>query len=333
MRETDIKRRFGKKLSILVFRASVLILLLFTLHCPKKEADITPLLLFFLLQSSSSSSGSSSTPWVEQTSPTSNSLTGAAYLNNEFWAVGQTGTLLRSSDGESWTQVTLVTANHVNDIALVGTTYVIVGDNRFVAKSANGTAWTETAVAGGAGSEQFKTIVTDGTITAFLGHPAAGGATVLCTTNDLNMYSCNNNMGSNTTVSAVYAQSKNVGVGKAGHKVECSSSCFTTGNWSASSISGQSSNNYTGLVYADSKFVMVGYNNSGSPPAVLTSSDFSSFEEQTSEATSGQLWDIEHDGTQYVSIGTTYSVPTSINGTTWSNRRHSELSSVRTRIR
>ena len=51
--------------------------------------------------------------WTSRTSGTTKSLNGITYANNSFMTVGESGTILTSSDGTTWTSRTSGTTNNV----------------------------------------------------------------------------------------------------------------------------------------------------------------------------------------------------------------------------
>ena len=70
------------------------------------------------------------------------SLRGVAFGNSTFVAVGQSGTILTSTDGETWTSRTSGTSNYLYDIAFGNSTFVAVGQSGTILTSTNGTSWT-----------------------------------------------------------------------------------------------------------------------------------------------------------------------------------------------
>ena len=57
--------------------------------------------------------------WTSRTSGTTKSLNGITYANNSFMTVGESGTILTSSDGTSWTSGTSL----LHQKTLLGVTY------------------------------------------------------------------------------------------------------------------------------------------------------------------------------------------------------------------
>ena len=69
-------------------------------------------------------------------------LNGVAYGNSTFVAVGQSGTILTSTDGATWTSRTSGTSNYLYDVAFGNSTFVAVGASGTILTSTNGTSWT-----------------------------------------------------------------------------------------------------------------------------------------------------------------------------------------------
>ena len=105
------------------------------------------------------------------TSPTANSgtwtrrifsgsqLNGIAFGNGVYVAVGDSGTIRRSTDGINWTQVTSGTTNHLSCVSYGGEKFVVVGYAGFngdptVLTSVDGSTWTNTSTGTGLASWQ-----------------------------------------------------------------------------------------------------------------------------------------------------------------------------------
>ena len=59
-----------------------------------------------------------------------------------FVTVGDSGTILTSSDGTSWDNGTSGTTNHLYGVTYGNGTFVIVGDSGTILTSSDGTTWT-----------------------------------------------------------------------------------------------------------------------------------------------------------------------------------------------
>ena len=82
--------------------------------------------------------------------PTVYSLSGIAWGNDRFIAIGDAGTVLTSSNGVSWTQRKSITPNPIRAIAYGNGTFVAVGGEHtfmreycIIQTSIDGTSWTE----------------------------------------------------------------------------------------------------------------------------------------------------------------------------------------------
>ena len=62
--------------------------------------------------------------------------------NTLYVSVGESGTILTSSDGTSWDNRTSGTTNHLYGVTYGNGTFVIVGDSGTILTSSDGTTWT-----------------------------------------------------------------------------------------------------------------------------------------------------------------------------------------------
>ena len=76
----------------------------------RTEVDKTKVMFVTVGQSGTILTSSEGTTWTERTSGTSDHLSGVTYGNNTFVTVGNSGTILTSPDGNSWTKRTSVTS-------------------------------------------------------------------------------------------------------------------------------------------------------------------------------------------------------------------------------
>ncbi len=74
--------------------------------------------------------------------PQGSSLSGVTYGNGTFVAVGDTGTILTSSDGVTWTTRTSGTTNYLDGVTYGNGTFVAVGDTGTILTSSDGVTWT-----------------------------------------------------------------------------------------------------------------------------------------------------------------------------------------------
>jgi hypothetical protein len=81
--------------------------------------------------------------WVPQTSGTTQDLYSVTFVNGDFIAVGQQGTLLSSHDGVNWTKRNTGTSNDLLQVAYGAATYVAVGSNGTIISSADSATWSK----------------------------------------------------------------------------------------------------------------------------------------------------------------------------------------------
>jgi len=83
--------------------------------------------------------------WVPQTSGITQDLNYVAFVNGDFIAVGQQGTMLTSHDGVTWTARNTGTTNNLWQVAYGAGTYIAVGDGGTIISSVNSATWTKQA--------------------------------------------------------------------------------------------------------------------------------------------------------------------------------------------
>jgi len=71
-----------------------------------------------------------------------NPIVGMAFSTNTFVAVGENGTILRSSDGRTWSAANSGTVANLAAAAFGNGTFVVVGDTGTILTSSDGIAWT-----------------------------------------------------------------------------------------------------------------------------------------------------------------------------------------------
>jgi hypothetical protein len=80
--------------------------------------------------------------WTSRTSGTTNWLYRTRCINGRLLSFGENGTLLASSNGMSWTKITTGLTNWLNDAVMVSNTCYIVGNQGVVLASTNFVNWT-----------------------------------------------------------------------------------------------------------------------------------------------------------------------------------------------
>ena len=81
------------------------------------------------------------TAWVNYVSPTTQTLRSISG-HTVLIAVGDSGTILRSTDGTTWTAATSGTTLNLNDVVWTGTQFVVVGASGVIRTSTDGILWT-----------------------------------------------------------------------------------------------------------------------------------------------------------------------------------------------
>ena len=81
------------------------------------------------------------TAWVNYVSPTTQPLRSVAG-HTVLVAVGDSGTILRSTDGTTWTAATSGTTLNLNDVVWTGTQFVVVANSGLIRTSTDGITWT-----------------------------------------------------------------------------------------------------------------------------------------------------------------------------------------------
>lgn len=80
--------------------------------------------------------------WTAQTSGTTESLSGVAYGNSQWVAVGANGTILTSSNGANWTAQTSGVTTSLYNIAYGNDQWVAVGFANVILTSPDSITWT-----------------------------------------------------------------------------------------------------------------------------------------------------------------------------------------------
>ena len=84
--------------------------------------------------------------WTLRPSGSYNNLNKVTYGNNVFVAVGDSGTILTSQDGQTWTKRSSGVTNTLSDIAYAADKFVAVGKSETICYSSDGTNWTRCTV-------------------------------------------------------------------------------------------------------------------------------------------------------------------------------------------
>ncbi|WP_457630780.1 WD40/YVTN/BNR-like repeat-containing protein, partial [Oceanithermus sp.] len=121
--------------------------------------------------------------WLPQANPAGNDLYGVTYGASGFVAVGDSGTIVTSSDGANWTDRTASsgTTNDLYSVAYGGGVYVAVGDGGTIVTSSDGASWTDRTASSGTTNDLYGIAYGNGLFVA-----AGAGGTVLTSTDGAN---------------------------------------------------------------------------------------------------------------------------------------------------
>ncbi len=86
--------------------------------------------------------------WSQRASGTAQNLWGVAYGNNHYLAVGEAGTILRSSDGTAWAPVVSGSTNWLLAATYGHGQWIVVGDAGLVLTSPDAETWTARPISG-----------------------------------------------------------------------------------------------------------------------------------------------------------------------------------------
>ncbi|MBI4595455.1 MAG: carboxypeptidase regulatory-like domain-containing protein [Candidatus Tectomicrobia bacterium] len=223
------------------------------------------------------------TAWTVRTSGTSYGLSAVSYGNNAFVAVGAEGIILTSPEGISWTARTSGTSNFLYEVAYGNNTFVAVGSWGTILTSPDGMAWT---------------VETSGTISDLVGvaygnntFVAVGNLGTMLTSLDGVTWTVRTSGTSSWLTGVAYGNNSFVAVG-AGGKILTSPDgiSWTTGTSGTSSW-------LTGIAYGNNAFVAVGGGE------ILTSPEGISWTARTS-GTSNWLNGVVYGNNSFVAVGT-----------------------------
>ncbi|WP_424769431.1 S-layer homology domain-containing protein [Paenibacillus sp. sgz302251] len=215
--------------------------------------------------------------------PTNQTLRGVTYGDGTYVAVGNSGTIVTSSDGTNWTSVTPVIANTLNGVTYGNGTYVAVGGSGGIVTSSDGTNWTR----GAFGSKFEPNGVTYGNGT----YVAVGDFGRIVTSSDGTNWTSSKSSISSHLNGVTYGNGTYVAMGDSGRIMTSSDGT----NWT-SSTSG-TTNTLNGVTYSNGTYVAVG--NGG---RISTSSDGASWTSRES-GTTNTLNGVTYGNGTYVAVG------------------------------
>jgi photosystem II stability/assembly factor-like uncharacterized protein len=237
--------------------------------------------------------------WKNRTSGTTEHFDGGiSYLNNLFIALGQSGTILTSSDGVTWTSRTSGSSRNLWAVAYGNSTYVVVGGSGTILTSSDGISWTSRS--SGTSSPLYGVSFGNNVFVA-VGY----SATILSSSDGSSWSSRSGAEGQLDTVT--YGNGKFIAVGAAYNKL------FSSGdgtNWTT--VSHGSTLGMKGIVYANNKFVAVGHSGE-----ILTSSDGGTWSLSTTGGMS--YMNVVFGNGIFVGMGYNGIRTSSDNGSTWNS--------------
>ena len=256
---------------------------------------------------------SDGTTWTSRTSGTSESLIEITYGNGTYVAVGTSGTILTSMDGITWTTAASGLTNNGMTVGLSGVTY---GNNTYVAVGSanygNGAVFTSTngsdwSFRNSGSSASFFDVTYANSIFTASGH---GGSIIY--SSDATTWTSSNNVTSNELNGVAYGSGIYLGVGD-NYTITYSTDGTSWGNLGASGDIP-----IHDIIYANSNFYLVlGYGYLG----ICQNCSTSSLNINTSNiGISDDLYGIVYGNSTYIIVGSSGTILTSTNGTTWTSR-------------
>ena len=230
------------------------------------------------------------------TSGTSNNLTGVAGSGSQFVAVGDSGTILTSSDGHTWTIQTSGSSQNLADVVWSGSQFVAVGYTGTILTSPDGRTWTTQS---SGTSNSFNGIAWLGSQFVVVGD----GGTIL-TSPDGHTWTTQTSGTSNNLTGVAGSGSQFVAVGGGGTILTSPDGSTWTTQTSGTPY------DLFGVAGSGSQFVAVGLD------SISTSSDGRTWAQNTSASNSilnGVVW----SGSQFVAVGAGGTILTSPDGHTW----------------
>lgn len=249
------------------------------------------------------SGSTTSTIWTLASSPTTNDMHGIAWSGANLVAVGDSNTIITSSNGLNWTSQSSGIFNYFYNTAWLGTHFAAVGQGNQIITSLDGVTWTPhvygsyNPLCGIAKSNNIYVAV---------------GSVIVLSSPDENVWTSRSTDLTNSVCGIVWSGSRFVTVGYGG-KILTSSDGLS---WT--SVASGTTTSLNGIAWSGMKFVAVG--NTG---AVLTSPDGTTWTSVQSGITD-QLYGVIWSGKQFIAVGSNGSdyygagqVFTSPDGITW----------------
>ena len=228
------------------------------------------------------SGSTTSTIWTLANSPTTNDMHGIAWSGTKLVAVGDSNTIISSSNGSNWTLQSSGIFNYFYNTAWLGTHFAAVGQGNQIITSPDGVTWTPhvygsyNPLCGIAKSSNVYVAV---------------GSVIVLSSPDENVWTSRSTDLTNSVCGIVWSGSRFVTVGYGGKILT------STDGLSWTSVASGTTTSLNGIAWSGSKFVAVG--NTGT---VLTSSGGTTWTTVQSGITD-QLYGIVWSGKQFIAVG------------------------------
>jgi hypothetical protein len=251
--------------------------------------------------------------WTQRTAGTTNSLDDVAWSGTKFVAVGESGTILTSTDGITWSTQVSGTSNSLHGVVWSGTQFVAVGTNNTILTSPDGVTWTKRNQTYYAGYSAWllEGIVWTGTKFVVAGGDSLDNNGIILTSSDGMTWTAITSAGYYGIDSLwAIAWSGNTFFAVGGGSTYTSSDGT---NWNQVS----SGFSLYDVIWDGTRFVAIDATISGG--IKFFSSDGTS-SGSASTGGSSTLYVIDWSGSQYVAVGANGAIKTSLNGSTWSSQ-------------
>ena len=242
--------------------------------------------------------------WTSRSSGTTDYLSGSAYGNSTFVVVGNNGTILTSSDdATSWTSRTSGTTEHLYRVTFGDSTFVAVGNNGTILSSSDGITWTSKT----SGTSNILWAVKHVNKT-FL--TVGDNGTILTSSDNGTSWTSRTTGTTKDLWEVTYGNNNFITVGDNGTILSSSDNGSSWDNKTSGTT-----NPLWGVTYGNGIFVVVGPSGN-----IYTTSDGDSLTSGTS-GISNSMWGITFGGSTFVTASYGGEILTSSdNGTSWTSR-------------
>lgn len=236
-----------------------------------------------------------------------NGFNGVAFAAGQFTAVGNSGTILTSTNGTSWTQRILLTTTGLNGVTHDGTRWLVVTTGTTVVTSTNGTDWTFFTSTGG-GSANAVAFGAGLFVSA-----SSGGVIRTSSDNGVTWLTRTANAGTNNLNDVAFLNNQFVAVGNSGTLITSPDGIV----WTARTSNAGTTNLHTVAYGAGTAKYIVG--SAGGTNGYLSSTDNGVTWVSAALPTGGggSIRALVFADGRFVGAGSTGSVFTSTDGSTW----------------